>query len=163
MHWFNKLLKFSQKKKKIAKVTFNGTLILLNIHNTNTIIIILSLHHYYSFNKYLYYWKVVNSTILVSHCSFIDQKKIKWTLINIILLYIYDTNTQTPTIHSNIYIFLIKKKIQSFIHYLFGSAPNHSPSLYPYSMDSFNQCVLQYNLKLYPKKKKSAYKESERE
>ena len=76
MHWFNKLLKFS-KKTKMAKVTFNGTLILLYIHNTNTIIIILSLYYYYSFNKYLYYWKVVNSTILVSRCSFIDKKKIQ--------------------------------------------------------------------------------------
>ena len=59
--------------------------------------------------------------------------------------------------------FFNQKKFQPFIHYLFGSAPNHSPSLYLYSMDSFNQCVLQYNLKLYQKKKKSAYKESERE
>lgn len=34
MHSFNKLLMFS--KKKNAKVTFYGTLILLYIHNTNT-------------------------------------------------------------------------------------------------------------------------------
>ena len=44
MHSFNKLLKFSKNKKKIAKVTFYGTLILLYIYKTNTIIIILLLY-----------------------------------------------------------------------------------------------------------------------
>ena len=39
MHSFNKLLKFSTQNKKNAKVTFYGTLILLYIYKTNTIII----------------------------------------------------------------------------------------------------------------------------
>ena len=51
MHIFDKLLKFSQKKKKNAKVTFYGTLILLYIYKINTIIIGSQLQQ----NKYLYY------------------------------------------------------------------------------------------------------------
>ena len=111
------MLKFSAKKK-IAKVTFTGTHILLYIHDTNTIIIILLLYYYYNFNKYLYYWKVVNSIIhQVSPVVSQTKNYSNGTLINIILLNIHDTNTQAPTIHSN-FFFNKKNFNRSFISFL---------------------------------------------
>ena len=48
MNSFNKLLKFSKKKKKNAIVTFYGTLILL--YTTRQILLLYNCH---SFNKYI--------------------------------------------------------------------------------------------------------------
>ena len=85
MHSFNKLLKFS--KKKIAKVSFYGTLILLYIYKTNTIIIGSQLQQ----NKYLYYNK-----ILVSLQFYRQRNSQRYTNQYYIIIY----PQQTPTIHS---------------------------------------------------------------
>ena len=143
MNSFNKLLKFS-KKKKCYSYFLRYTYIII-YYKTNTIIIILLLYNCHSFNKYIL---LKSGQWVSSSLQFYRQRNIQ-PYTNIILYYYIST---TNTNHSFKYNFFNQKKFQPFIHQLFGSAINHPLSLYIYSVDSLNQNV-QYNLKLYKKLK----------